>query len=152
LLQCVEILYRGDRLPHGGEARAHARFGVCYGNLHAFNACATEEKSRVRWLTNATDLPHNSGRRQFSRLADRDRRPSLVTLIWNGEAARDPELGLKPVGAFLPGPPKRAGLSLLPTSFVADRDSYLSAVRSGVVNLKGKKYKLVNEAMFRAGL
>ena len=45
----------------GGEARAHAGFGVGYGKLYALNACAIEEKSRVRWLTNATDLPHNSG-------------------------------------------------------------------------------------------
>jgi integrase len=49
-----------------------------------------------------------------------------VTLIWN-EAARDPELGLNPVTApSFRGPPKRVDLSLLPHSFVADRDSYLS--------------------------
>jgi hypothetical protein len=49
-----------------------------------------------------------------------------VTLIWN-EAARDQELGLSPVAvASFRGPPKRVDLSLLPSSFVADRDSYLS--------------------------
>ena len=49
-----------------------------------------------------------------------------VTLIWN-EAARDPELGLNPVTVpSFRGPPKRVDLSLLPNSFVADRDSYLS--------------------------
>jgi integrase len=49
-----------------------------------------------------------------------------VTLIWN-EAARDPELGLNPVTVpSFRGPPKRVDLSLLPHSFVADRDSYLS--------------------------
>ena len=49
-----------------------------------------------------------------------------VTLIWN-EAARDPELGLKPVTVpSFRGPPKRVDLSLLPASFVEDRDSYLS--------------------------
>jgi integrase len=49
-----------------------------------------------------------------------------VTLIWN-EAARDPELGLKPVTVpSFRGPPKRIDLSLLQNSFVADRDSYLS--------------------------
>ncbi|HUZ92191.1 MAG TPA: PQQ-binding-like beta-propeller repeat protein [Methylocella sp.] len=45
----------------GGEARANDNFGVGYGKLHALNACATTEKTRVRWLTNAHDLPHNSG-------------------------------------------------------------------------------------------
>ena len=45
----------------GGEERAHAGFGVGYGKLHALNACATTEKTRVRWLTNGADLPHNSG-------------------------------------------------------------------------------------------
>jgi outer membrane protein assembly factor BamB len=45
----------------GGEARPHAGVGIGYGKLHVLNACATEEKSRVRWLTNAIDLPHNSG-------------------------------------------------------------------------------------------
>jgi hypothetical protein len=49
-----------------------------------------------------------------------------VTLIWN-EAARDPELGLNPVTVpSFRGPPKRVDLSLLPRSFIADRDSYLS--------------------------
>ena len=49
-----------------------------------------------------------------------------VTLIWN-EAARDPELGLNPVTVpSFRGPPKRVDLSLLPSSFVEDRDSYLS--------------------------
>jgi integrase len=49
-----------------------------------------------------------------------------VTLIWN-EAARDQELGLNPVAVpSFRGPPKRVDLSLLPRSFVADRDSYLS--------------------------
>ncbi|MGH7122662.1 MAG: PQQ-binding-like beta-propeller repeat protein [Acetobacteraceae bacterium] len=45
----------------GGEARAHDNFGVGYGKLQAINACATTEKTRVRWLTNNKDLPHNSG-------------------------------------------------------------------------------------------
>jgi outer membrane protein assembly factor BamB len=45
----------------GGEARAHADYSIGYGKLHAINACATTEKNRVRWLTDATDLPHNSG-------------------------------------------------------------------------------------------
>ena len=49
-----------------------------------------------------------------------------VTLIWN-EAAGDPEIGLNPVTVpSFRGPPKRVDLSLLPHSFVADRDSYLS--------------------------
>jgi hypothetical protein len=49
-----------------------------------------------------------------------------VTLIWN-EAAQNPELGLKPVTvASFRGPPKRVDLSLLPASFIEDRDSYLS--------------------------
>jgi integrase len=49
-----------------------------------------------------------------------------VTLIWN-EAERHPELGLNPVAVpSFRGPPKRVDLSLLPHSFVADRDSYLS--------------------------
>jgi len=49
-----------------------------------------------------------------------------VTMIWN-EAARDPEVGLNPVTVpSFRGPPKRVDLSLLPNSFVADRDSYLS--------------------------
>jgi hypothetical protein len=49
-----------------------------------------------------------------------------VTLIWN-EAGCDPELGLNPVTVpSFRGPPKRVDLSLLPNSFVADRDSYLS--------------------------
>jgi len=49
-----------------------------------------------------------------------------VTLIWN-EAARDPELGLKPVTVpSFRGPHKRVDLSLLPSSFVEDRDSYLT--------------------------
>jgi integrase len=49
-----------------------------------------------------------------------------VTLIWN-EAARDPELGLKPVTVpSFRGPPKRVDPSLLPTSFVEDGDRYLS--------------------------
>jgi hypothetical protein len=49
-----------------------------------------------------------------------------MTLIWN-EAARDPELSLKPVTVpSFRGPPKRVDLSLLPRSFVEDRDSYLS--------------------------
>ena len=49
-----------------------------------------------------------------------------VTLIWN-EAAQDPELGLKPVTVpSFRGPVKRIDLSLLPRSFVEDKDSYLS--------------------------
>jgi hypothetical protein len=34
----------------GGEARADDHFGVGYGKLHALNACATTEKTRVRWI------------------------------------------------------------------------------------------------------
>jgi integrase len=49
-----------------------------------------------------------------------------VTLIWN-EAARDQELGLNRVAVpSFRGPPKRVNLSLLPHSFAADRDRYLS--------------------------
>jgi hypothetical protein len=49
-----------------------------------------------------------------------------VTLIWN-ESAQNPELGLKPVTvASFRGPPKRVDLALLPTSFIEDRDTYLS--------------------------
>jgi integrase len=49
-----------------------------------------------------------------------------VTTIWN-EAARDPELGLKPVTVpSFRGPPKRVDPSLLPTSFVEDGDRYWS--------------------------
>lgn len=45
----------------GGEDRADDHFGVGYGKLHALNACATTEKTRVRWMTNDQDLPHNWG-------------------------------------------------------------------------------------------
>jgi integrase len=49
-----------------------------------------------------------------------------VTLIWN-ESAGDPEFGLNPVTVpSFRGPPKRVDLSLLPQSFVTDRDRYLS--------------------------
>lgn len=45
----------------GGEARAHDNYAVGYGKLQGLNACANTEKARVRWLTNTSDLPHNSG-------------------------------------------------------------------------------------------
>jgi integrase len=49
-----------------------------------------------------------------------------VTLIWN-EAAQDPELGLKSVTVpSFRGPKKRVELSLLPHSFMEDRDRYLT--------------------------
>jgi hypothetical protein len=58
------------------------------------------------------------------------RKPNLlhrqVTVIWN-EAARDPSLGLPPVMvASFRGPPKRIDWSLLPDTFRADVDIYLS--------------------------
>ena len=59
-------------------------------------------------------------------LAEDTRLHRQVALIWN-EAAGDPELGLNPVTVpSFRGPPKRVDLSLLPQSFVADRDRYLS--------------------------
>lgn len=49
-----------------------------------------------------------------------------VTLIWN-EAARDSDLGLKPVSVpDFRGPPKRINESLLPPSFIKERNSYLA--------------------------
>jgi outer membrane protein assembly factor BamB len=45
----------------GGESLVHDGVNAGYGRLHALNACATSEKTRVRWLTTKADLPHNSG-------------------------------------------------------------------------------------------
>jgi outer membrane protein assembly factor BamB len=41
----------------GGESLVHDGVTAGYGKLHALNACATTEKTRVRWIA---DIPHNS--------------------------------------------------------------------------------------------
>jgi outer membrane protein assembly factor BamB len=47
----------------GGEARVADGVGAGYGRLHALNACAPDEKHRVRWLV---DVPHASAGSGYS--------------------------------------------------------------------------------------
>jgi outer membrane protein assembly factor BamB len=42
----------------GGESLVHDGVGAGYTRLHALNACATTERTRVRWIA---DIPHASG-------------------------------------------------------------------------------------------
>lgn len=47
----------------GGEARVHDGVVAGYGRLHALNACASDERHRVRWLV---DVPHASAGSGYS--------------------------------------------------------------------------------------